>query len=355
MTPPDAEWAAAFRRSAKSCWARYCDSGHDPGRITTASIADDVADLRRALGHPTWSLWATSFGTRVALTVMRDHPEGVRSAILDGVLPPEVDSLGYAANTGLAFDALVRACRDDEDCNAAYPDLERRFEALAARLDAQPRMIQLDIPDMPVVTARLDGWTLRDIAYRMLADGPQARFLPLLVKEAEAGDQRRLERMKSWTFLLSLIEAESIADDVKASVFCADLIPAGPDWVEQARAADRRFADQVWDPGQTGYCGAWPVARSPTADAAPMTGAIPTLLISGAFDPLTPSAWAEATAEWLPKGYSYVFPGSGHGVLMSGQACARRITARFLDDPSQRPDHDCFARLAPMIFEPPPR
>jgi pimeloyl-ACP methyl ester carboxylesterase len=353
---PREAWLADLRRSAKNCWARYRDSGHDPGATTTATIAADVADLRLALGYPAWNLWGMSFGSRVAFTVMRDHPEGIRSVIVEGVAPPEANLIrDHVADLGSAFDALVGACRGDADCNAAFPDLERRFFALAAALDAHPRIAPITVPDEPTVMARIDGWSLGDLTFQMLGSPEKSRFLPLLVAEAEAGNMRLLDSMKTWQVLVAEIEQEDLASDVYASVICADLLPAESDWVDQARSQDPRFADQIWNPGSDSSCAAWPVAHSPASDSAPVTSAIPTLLISGAFDPITPPARAEAAAKQLAHGYSYVFPGQGHGVLIRGQPCARRIAARFLDDPAHRPDDACFANLAQPIFEPPRR
>jgi pimeloyl-ACP methyl ester carboxylesterase len=356
LQPPREAWLADLRRSAEECWARYRDSGHDPGNITTATIAADVADLRLALGYPGWNLWGMSFGSRVALTVMRDHPEGVRSVIVEGVAPPEANLIrDHVADLGSAFDALVGTCRADADCDAAYPDLERRFFALAAALDAHPRIAPVTVPDEPAVMARIDGWSLRDVTFQMLGSPERSRFLPLLVAEAEAGNMRLLDSMKTWQVLVAEIEQEDLASDVYASVICADLLPTESDWADRARSQDPRFADQIWNPGSDGACAAWPVARSPAGDAAPVTSAIPTLLISGAFDPITPPGRAEAAAKRLANGHSYVFPGQGHGVLIRGQPCARRIANRFLDDPGSRPDDECFTSLAPPIFEPPSR
>jgi pimeloyl-ACP methyl ester carboxylesterase len=355
LQPPDDAWLAAFRQNAKRCWAGFREVGHDPNQITTATIAADVADLRRALGHASWNLWGMSFGSRVAFTVMRDHSDGVRSVIVEGVVPPEADPFDKAVNLGMAFDALVRDCRADEDCNADFPDLERRFLAFAGRLDEKPETLSITLADSRTSAARFDGWTLRDLVFQMLGDGDQARFLPLLVAEAEAGNFRRLGNMKGWQSLLSQFEQEDLASAVHASVLCADLLPADSNWVDQAEAADRRFADQVWDPRASGFCDSGPVARSPAGAAAPLTSAIPTLLISGDFDPVTPASWAETAVKRLANGYSYVFPGRGHGVLIRGQPCARRIAARFLDSPGRRPDDPCFANLAPPIFEPPRR
>lgn len=353
LQPPDDAWLASFRRNAKACWARFRQAGHDPNQLTTAAIAADVADLRHALGYASWNLWGLSYGSRVALTVMRDHPDGVRSVIAEGVMPPEADPFRRPANLGMAFDALVRDCRADEDCDHAYPDFEKRFLALADRLDEAPETLPVTLADSETVQGRFDGWAFRDLAFQMLADGDYARFLPLLVAEAEAGDLQRLARLRRWQSLLSEFEQMDVAYPVHVSVVCGDLLPTGEGWADRAAAADRRFADQVWDPGTSGYCGSWPVAHAPAGDAAPVTSAIPTLLISGDFDPATPAAWAEAAARRLANGYSYVFPGRGHGVLIRGQPCARRIAARFLDDPSRRPDEECFGNLTPPIFEPP--
>jgi pimeloyl-ACP methyl ester carboxylesterase len=356
LQPPREAWLADLRRNADACWARYRDSGHDPGNITTATIAADVADLRLALGHPAWNLWGISFGSRVALTVMRDHPEGIRSVIVEGVAPPEANLIReHVADLGSAFDALVATCRNDAGCNAAFPDLERRFLAVAAQLDANPWIIPVTAPDEPAIMARIDGWALRDITFQMLGSPDKSRFLPLLVAEAEAGNMRLLDSMKTWQVLVAEFQQQDVVSDVYASVICADLLPAESDWIDRARSQDPRFADQIWNPGSDGSCAAWPVARSPAGDAAPVTSAIPTLLISGAFDPITPPARAEAAAKRLANGYSYVFPGQGHGILIRGQPCAGRIATRFLDDPGSRPDDACFANLAPPIFEPPPQ
>ncbi|WP_230983115.1 alpha/beta hydrolase [Inquilinus limosus] len=344
--PSSAIVAAALREKAKGCWARFREAGHDPGQITTATIAADVADLRQALGYPAWNLWGASFGSRVAMIVMRDHPEGIRSAILEGVWPPEANFYDSAANAGEAFDALLAACNADPGCAEGYPDLERRFLTLAERFDHAP----LTIPISGGETARIDGWMFRDVVNGMLESSDRARFIPRMIEELEGGNPRLLASSKRIDLLDLEIRELAWDQSLYMSVACADLFPADPTWMDKARSRDRRFADQVWDQAADGYCAAWPVPHSPERDAAPVTSDIPALLISGAFDPRTPPSWAAAAVKRLAHGTSLVFPGQGHGVL---NPCAKRIIGRFLDDPARRPDHECFARLVPMIFEPP--
>jgi pimeloyl-ACP methyl ester carboxylesterase len=56
--------------------------------------AADFEDLRKALGCKKWNLFGASYGSRLGLTIMRDFPESVRSAILLGVFPPESNLFG---------------------------------------------------------------------------------------------------------------------------------------------------------------------------------------------------------------------------------------------------------------------
>ena len=76
-TPSDADLAACLDALP-----------HPPAAFTTDAIADDLLRVADALGHGDINLVGVSYGTRLALTVMRRHPGRVRAAVLDGVAPP---------------------------------------------------------------------------------------------------------------------------------------------------------------------------------------------------------------------------------------------------------------------------
>src|SRR5579875_1167046 len=75
-------------QATQQCRNRLAAAGIDLNAYTTVADAADVADLRVALGYPSLNLYAVSYGTRLALTVMRTHPQGIRSVVLDSVEPP---------------------------------------------------------------------------------------------------------------------------------------------------------------------------------------------------------------------------------------------------------------------------
>ena len=123
------------------CRDDLVDEGVDPSRYNSVASAADVADLRMALGYDRWNLLGVSYGTRLAQTVLRTHPEGVRSVILDSVYPTASDSLAELPDQmQAAFDHFFAACRADPACDGRYPNLEARFAALVDRLRrASPR------------------------------------------------------------------------------------------------------------------------------------------------------------------------------------------------------------------------
>ena len=85
------ERVAQDAASATRCHDRLVKAGIDPSLATSAESAADVNDLRLALGYDQWNLYGVSYGTKLALTVMRDFPQGVRSVILDSVYPLQVN------------------------------------------------------------------------------------------------------------------------------------------------------------------------------------------------------------------------------------------------------------------------
>ena len=74
---------------------------------------------------------------------------------------------------------------------------------------------------------------------------------------------------------------------------------------------------------------------------------MPTLILSGAYDSLTPVSWNKSAFVTLPNGAFVLAPMSGHGVITYSQ-CAQRVAQAFIANPVEPPDTSCFADLAPQ-------
>lgn len=202
-----------------ACAERLQAQGVDLADYDTPTHAQDLLDLVRALGYGEFNLYATSYGTRIALEVMRLEPPGLRAVVLDSVLPPQVDA--YEWQTARGRDEVLRhalaLCAADPACAAVYPDLPARFDALVARLDAAP--LTLPVTWQPVVA----GSDLRHLLYHRL-DAATLPHLPRLVAELEKGQTDTLLGLLTGTLAApaappATLEPSAAADEAAVSEF----------------------------------------------------------------------------------------------------------------------------------------
>lgn len=81
----------------RACHDRLAQSGINLSAYTSAATVADLKDLRVALGYSSWNIYSLGYGTRLTLQLMREDPGGIRSVILDSVIPPQVDIVAEQA------------------------------------------------------------------------------------------------------------------------------------------------------------------------------------------------------------------------------------------------------------------
>jgi pimeloyl-ACP methyl ester carboxylesterase len=101
-------------------------------------------------------------------------------------------------------------------------------------------------------------------------------------------------------------------------------------------------------------CAAWDVKAAPASHNRPVTSSVPSLLLSGEYDPITPPQNAVEVARTLRHAHTYEFPGYSHGVKLSS-ACGNRVTQAFLAAPNATPNSSCLVteRGAPFVVPTP--
>jgi hypothetical protein len=99
-------------------------------------------------------------------------------------------------------------------------------------------------------------------------------------------------------------------------------------------------------------CAMWRVQALPASVDEPVVSDIPTLLMSGRFDPITPPAFAAAAAATLSNATNIVDPTAAHGVAFQNP-CVNAIMADFLNNPDTPPDTACLAGLEMPNYVPP--
>jgi pimeloyl-ACP methyl ester carboxylesterase len=338
----------------EACRDRLRADGIDLTQYNSAANAADVADLRRSLGIDEWNLYGISYGTRLALTVMRDDPSGVRSVILDSTVPLQSDLVSsIPASADRAFDAFFAACAASADCAATFPALEDSFQQLQRTLDATAAPVEVtDFLSGESFPGVVTGDDVVGLLFQSLYSEQLIPVLPDVLSDAAAGDYRGLEQLASLFFT----NDRFLSIGMYLSVQCNEEYPfSSVAAVEAAVAAhpdtDALFGDIA---GEFEECSLWGAGVADGIEDDPVVSDLPTLVLGGVFDPITPPSFGVLAGETLTNDYFFEFPGLGHGVS-SAHPCPLAIALAFLDDPSQPPDGSCIAAMGGPRFLTPGR
>ncbi|MGB9751982.1 alpha/beta fold hydrolase [Roseiflexus castenholzii] len=344
-----AESSRLWSEAALKCRERLVAEGIDLAQYNTLTGAADLEDLRLALGYEQWNLIGSSYGTRLALTAMREYPQGIRSVVLDSTRPPQINESQTPADAERAFQTLFRGCAADLDCNAAYPDLERVFYDLVEKLNTQP----VTLPGVDPFTGRtyevlINGDTLISTLFQAMYS---TEIIPLLPRAIYGAAQKN--EFSLWVRLImnNVSQSDYFSYGVMYSSRCYDEILF--ETREAMAKADEPFPHQqdvfdmtaFWD-----ICNAWGVGVAPPIENQPVRSAIPALILAGTYDPATPPEDGKEAVATLRNGFFFEFPSSGHGVLLDG-GCPLSMALAFLDNPQRQPDAACLAQIGGPAFD----
>lgn len=301
-------------------------AGHDLRAYTTSRAVRDLEAVRALLGYETVNLYAVSYGTRVAQHYARRHPQRVRSMVLDGVTAPQTvlgPRIGLDAQA--ALDGTWRRCAADPTCRRAFGDVRASATRLQAQLQRQAVEVQVAHPRTGALESIAIGpmqlaTVLRFASY----EASMAAMLPLVVHRGAAGDLRPLATLY---FLTTSTLTSAIATGMHNSVVCSEDLPrldaAGLD----RKALDATYMGAGMLDALRAVCAQWPRGEVDKDFHAPLVGKVPTLLLSGTLDPVTPPGDAERVARSLGNARHLRFEGAGHGQL--GAPCMDRVLAEF--------------------------
>jgi pimeloyl-ACP methyl ester carboxylesterase len=193
--------------------------GVDLSQYSSPNNAQDTVNLAIALGYDDINLYGISYGTYLAQQIMRDHPDRLRSVVLDSTVTAHVNKyeISLRASDVVLFN-LIDECTADADCAAAYPDLKERTIALVNSLAENPIPLASPVPHPapgnPTPIDRIDPDAFIGLLALLNKQAPQvAPYMPLLVHELEQGITTTFAGLASGD-LLAPEEATSLPDPV---------------------------------------------------------------------------------------------------------------------------------------------
>ena len=352
--------ASAFPTFVEQCALQL---GQARGGYTSEESVEDIEAIRRAYGYEKLVLYATSYGTKVALEYAERYPQNVEALVLDSVVPangpepfetarfqaiaPVLDELcsdgacaGITANPLAEFARLVAKLRVHELKGYAYDGAGHRHAVSMSELDLFGTLIAGDLNPalralLPAaVRSALDGDAAPLLRLSLLAQG-YVPSLPNGPLDREA-EQTAKEEEDNALFTATTCEdtpfpwQRSAPPATRASEALAALhaIPEGDFYPFDANTA--------LHVGSVLECEDWPNAAPPTVSSNPPPD-VPTLILSGEQDMRTPTAYARAVAAEIPDSQLLLVPFTGHSVLGSDLSdCAElAVSSFFASEPVQ--------------------
>ncbi|MCB0086422.1 MAG: alpha/beta fold hydrolase [Caldilineaceae bacterium] len=324
-----------------ACGERLAAEAGDLSAFNSAENADDVEDVRAALGYDEINFYGVSYGTELGQFVMRQQPDHLRSVILDAVVP-----LDYNLLTEPAFakeriaEKYFNECANDARCNAAFPNLAQRYLALIDRLNENP--VTVTVAPMLSFTEtheiQLSGSLLESMLYGSLYSDVHD-VIPLIIDQADKGNYSYV----STALLPSILEEETMATGMHMTVMCAERGDTDPSTADYSNINERLAEIERADAEmELAICRSWGIELLPRTDLDPVVSDIPTLLFSGDYDPITPPQYAEKLLPTLANVQHVIFPSGEHGQAVTSP-CSNSIISSFLDNPTGELDASCAA------------
>jgi pimeloyl-ACP methyl ester carboxylesterase len=308
----------------KACQAKY---DADLTLYTTPIAMDDLDDVRAFLGYEKINVYGGSYGTRAALVYMRQHGDRVRAAILDGVAPPNMRlPLYFPRDTQRAFELLAKDCESDAGCNKAYPNLLARMKTLVDRLDTDPPTVTVTHPRTgETADIRIDARLLANVIVSALYSPVMTTLVPAIVTAAEKND---FQGMLALAAMGDSGGEPNMSIGMQLSVICAEDAPKNTPADLQKGSESTLFGKYVMTIQQQA-CTFWPRGKVDESFYEPVKSDIPTLVMSGEVDPVTPPEWGDQVAATLSNSKHVVMAGTGH--TAGGTGCGQRIMREFIE------------------------
>jgi len=327
-------------KAAKTCFERLSKSGIDLNAYNSSESAADIEDVRKVLKLEKINLYGVSYSARLMLDVMRYYPDGIRSVVLESTLPPEVDYDEVGVD-GIVrtLNELFAACKNDSECARAYPDLERKFYAIVAKLNAEPISVSTKDPKSgSTINISLNGDDFATwIVDYLFSNEPAATvYAPSEIEKAYAGNYTPPFKRYAGDKLGN----SSFSMGMRYSFWCSEETP-----FEKTKIIKDQSTKYA---GLKGYevmalpdiCGVWKVKRAKPVANKPVTSDIPTLILGAQYDAYTDPQWGRNVGKRLKKSFFVEIPWAGHGPGFS-VPCVRDMIAEFFNDPPKTPNDAC--------------
>ena len=333
----------AYLEQSRSCADYWRDVQRvDLDAYNTNESADDLEDLRRALGAEKISLWGISYGTHLAFAAIRRHPTSISRAILAGTEGPD-HTYKLPSSVQRHLEDLNEMVRADTGIGKAIPDLTALIKDVFDKLDREPATVAITDPlTKQQVRVTVNKYVMQRIVANNIGTTVTAAF-PALFDRAAKGDYE--DAAHAWLNTTR----EPLGSAMSYMMDCASGQTA------ERRERIRREASltllgAVSNDPFPDVCEAWDAPDLGDNFRSPVKSDVPVLFISGTLDVRTPVENAEEYRSGFPNSHHLVLDGAVHSdPLFLSSPKIKDVMLEFM---SGRPLSTTRITVSPITFRP---
>ena len=295
---------------------------------TTAIAMDDLEDVRAALGYKRINIIGGSYGTRAAQVYLKSHPDRVRAIILHGVSPTnQFMPRDFPQHTERALDGVIADCAADDACRSAFPMLSAEVKSVLERLLRGPVEVELKREKESIRINLSRDLVAEAVRYMLYQPGAASR-IPLFIHLAAQGNFTPFAEA-AISYRQQIVATGS--NGMYLSVTCAEDLPLIKPG-EGERNGVNTFLGDYRLRQQRAACALWQRGDIPKSYAEPTRSAVPALILTGQWDPVTPPMYGDTAAKNLSHSLHVIVPHGGHGFNgLNGIGCIDNLILSFIE------------------------
>ena len=317
--------------------------------FSSLQSAADAETIRNEFGIKEWSIYSVSHGTTVALHMMRNFPENIKSVIIDSPFPPNAPWIDFVQPFDTCFKVLEKKIKEDTIYSPLFPSIRKDFLAITNRLNKHPFEIPLvDVNDSIIQTNFFNDEDFAWSVWTAMLDPYTITLVPLALKEIAAGNDSVLLH---WAILFN--DPNSFGEFSSAQSRAILGYETKPRFREQTESYILHKFPDLASFINIGLDSAindiYRPEFPPEEYFEAVKSNISTLIFAGEYDPVCPPLFANLTAETLSNSTVIIVPAASHAAMFIDD-CTRTLGATFYYDPTIKPNVDCIMQRKKMEF-----
>ncbi len=316
--------------AALACKQQLIANGVDVHAYTSKAIVEDMHALKTYFGYKKWHVYGVSFGTYIAQVYTKTYPEDVQTLVLDAPIADLPDY--YATNTSNyvhSLEKVFKECKKNPNCDQTYPKLRTIYQETITSLKERPITVVVDTTVVESGSFTYNAEDFKIAVHQSLYQRKLIEVLPLLIYQFHQRNEKALSAL-----VAAFSGALGLDYGVYYSVTCNEGIAqqAFSAYTQDVKEQHLVAAGVSFYESDFSVCDQWKTAGVVT-DSTKTAIHVPTLVLTGGFDPITPTKNGKELVAKIPNAQWVDAPAYGHAPSFSRTGFG--VAARFINAPNQ--------------------